>query len=388
MTRPFRWHHLGYRLLRVGLVVGLGLQAALVWPIPPSRGVDIAGREKELLAVRAQIAALGSRLQEIRGREHSLEQELDQVQAEFDLQKAQVDEASRALDLASAQVAASQVRVGELEKILAQIQQDLKRRLTGLYLLGRHGYLRLFFSMSPDENLLPAIRQLRFLVLRDRRTLDRYEATRAELAAEHQSLAQHREGVAAWQAQEKARLADLAAVRQRRAELLARVAAERQDLLAQQTNLQDRALHLTRFLNALLSGDQTALQGRPIQNYRGILDWPVRPDVLQPFGPRKDPRYRTEIPHHGVDLRTARGDKIHSIFPGEVIYAADFEGYGPMVVVHHPGKVFSLYAGLELLNVRKGDMVSLGDVLGTAAESLYFEIRVDNEPQDPARWMR
>jgi septal ring factor EnvC (AmiA/AmiB activator) len=33
-------------------------------------------------------------------------------------------------------------------------------------------------------------------------------------------------------------------------------------------------------------------------------------------------------------------------------------------------------------------VLSLGQVVGAAADSLYFEIRIDNKPEDPRLWMR
>jgi septal ring factor EnvC (AmiA/AmiB activator) len=49
--------------------------------------------------------------------------------------------------------------------------------------------------------------------------------------------------------------------------------------------------------------------------------------------------------------------------------------------------VFTLYAGLSELRRGRDDMVSLGDTVGLAADRLYFEIRVENHPEDPLSWM-
>jgi len=64
------------------------------------------------------------------------------------------------------------------------------------------------------------------------------------------------------------------------------------------------------------------------------------------------------------------------------------QGYGLTAVVHHPGRVFSLYAGLGELQVAAEDVLSLGQVIGIATDTLYFEIREENRPVDPARWLR
>jgi septal ring factor EnvC (AmiA/AmiB activator) len=70
------------------------------------------------------------------------------------------------------------------------------------------------------------------------------------------------------------------------------------------------------------------------------------------------------------------------------VFAAPFQGYGPTVIVQHPGRAFSLYAGLSELRVGKEGMLSLGDAVGLASDKLYFEIRVENRPEDPLDWLR
>jgi septal ring factor EnvC (AmiA/AmiB activator) len=94
------------------------------------------------------------------------------------------------------------------------------------------------------------------------------------------------------------------------------------------------------------------------------------------------------VPHNGVALATNPGAGIRVVFPGKALFAAPFQGYGNTVVVQHPGRVFSLYAGLSEVRVGKEDMLSLGDQVGLASDKLYFEIRVENRPEDPLKWLR
>ncbi|MFQ5350807.1 MAG: murein hydrolase activator EnvC family protein, partial [Thermoanaerobaculia bacterium] len=79
---------------------------------------------------------------------------------------------------------------------------------------------------------------------------------------------------------------------------------------------------------------------------------------------------------------------VRAIYPGRVVFAAPFEGYGQTVVVQHPGRVFTLYAGLARLGVRQDDIIKLGQTVGPAAARLYFEIREENRPVDPLDWLR
>lgn len=346
-------------------------------------------REQELQRIRAEIRRLQGRLAEVRSRESSLEDRLQRIRVELELQEAELGEATAAWELASSKVTAAEAKVGELELVLEGIRSDLKRRLAGLYRLGRQGYLRFFLTLKDNGQLLPAIRQLRFLARRDQLTIDRYDTARQRLADERVRLDAERLQTSEWQAREQERRDGLLALRRRQEEVVAEVARERRRLAARALELEEKERKLSRLIGTLLNDSAEPLQGTPIQDFRGVLDWPVRGSkVVVGFGPRKDPRYRTEVPHNGVDLALAPGAEVRAIFPGAVLYADDFEGYGNMVVVHHAGRVFSLYSRLLEVRVKKGDVVSLGDVLGLSADTIYFEVRVENQPEDPLSWLR
>ena len=71
-----------------------------------------------------------------------------------------------------------------------------------------------------------------------------------------------------------------------------------------------------------------------------------------------------------------------------MVFAEDFEGFGITVVVLHAGRVFTLYSGLASTRVVAQDVVSSGQALGRAASRLYFEVRVEDRPEDPLEWLR
>ncbi len=346
-------------------------------------------REAELVRIRQEIGRLEERLTQMAGRESGLTADLNRTRVELELQEQQLAEATAALELAAARAQAAQAKLEELEAALAHIRDDLHRRLTGLYRLGRQGYLRLFLAMDPDRNLLPAIRQLRYLVRRDQLAFDQYLATREEVGRERRRLAARHQEVEEWQQREAERRDSLRQLRRRQERLLEEVARERRRLAERSEELQDKERKLLRLIASLVGETSTPLTGTPIQEFRGVLDWPLRGEIVSHFGPRRDPRYNTEVPHNGIDIAVDESDgEIRTVFPGEVLFASQFEGYGQMVVVHHPGRVFTLYSGLSQISVAKGDVVSLGHVVGRAAGQVYFEIRLDNQAEDPLLWLR
>ena len=371
-------------MLRHRFLAGLAL-LALALPALPQPPLS---REQELATLRVEIGKLESRLGAARRLQRGLRGELEAADLELRLQEARLAEALVARDVSVRKAEEGEREVARLEASLQQAREGLRRRLGALYRLGRQGYVRFFLALRPDERLLPSIRLARYLARRDRAAVNRYQEARQRLALERDRLAAQREEFERWLAQEQARRRQLAAVRQRKAAVLTRVEREGRALAERASALSEREHKLSNLVDFLYGRTTSELSGTPIQQFRGVLDWPVPGEVSERFGFRLDPRYKTRVPHNGIDLSTEAASEVRAVFPGRVLYAAPFQGYGPTVIVHHPGRVFTLYAGLSELLVGAGGMVSLGDPVGLASDRLYFEIRVENRPEDPLHWLR
>jgi septal ring factor EnvC (AmiA/AmiB activator) len=183
-------------------------QPAAQSPMTPA----IASRERELAAVRAEIARLQARLQEEKQRRSGLQDELAAADLELQLQ-----EAATARDLAARRAAAGEGEVARQEQDVGNARRAMERRLTALYRLGRQGYLRLFLALDPRRPLLPSLRLMRYLARRDRQTFDRYREARERLARERDRLVAEREERQRWIEREAARRQELFASRARKA---------------------------------------------------------------------------------------------------------------------------------------------------------------------------
>ncbi len=374
--------------MALAVLVAGGVFAVEESPPQDAAASQTAARERELERIRGEIARLQAQFEKAKAAESGLTGDLERTSAELALQEQRLAEASAARDVAAAKVAESEQRVADLEARLVRLRDELRGSLVGLYRMGHNGYLRLFMALRPSDSMLPGIRLLRFIARRDANALESFRAAEAELAVERDGLLKERQEVEAWVAREQSRRGALAQLRSRQAEQLAGSRDEQARLSAERGELVDREQKLATFLD-LLARDVKDLGGKPIGDFRGILDWPLRGRVVHPFGPRLDPRYGTKVPHNGVDLAPeSAADEVRAVYPGRVLFAAPFEGYGTTVVVHHAGRGLTLYGGLVSTRVAKDDVVALGTALGGAGDVVYFEIRVDNKPEDPLPWLR
>ena len=112
--------------------------------------------------------------------------------------------------------------------------------------------------------------------------------------------------------------------------------------------------------------------------------WPVVGIVSSKFG------WRRRRFHAGIDIAADYGTPIVATAPGKVIYAGYKRGYGYMVVIYHGYGYTTVYAHMSGINVRKGDLVDRGTVIGFVGATgratgphLHYEVLKYGVRQDP-----
>ncbi len=115
------------------------------------------------------------------------------------------------------------------------------------------------------------------------------------------------------------------------------------------------------------------------------LAWPLLAPVGDGFGPRGD-RF-----HEGVDLRAPAGADVIAAAPGRVAWAGPRAGgWGELVTLANGRDVRTMYAHLSAVEVKVGEWVAGGAVLGRVGATgdatgphLHFEVRVGGAAIDP-----
>ena len=112
------------------------------------------------------------------------------------------------------------------------------------------------------------------------------------------------------------------------------------------------------------------------------------------FGDRRVYKYSngtndTSI-HAGVDFGVPTGTRVLACATGRVVLAANRVVTGNSVVIEHAPGVYSLYYHLDKIDVKEGDIVNSGELLGLSGATglatgphLHWEIRVNTENTDP-----
>ncbi len=116
----------------------------------------------------------------------------------------------------------------------------------------------------------------------------------------------------------------------------------------------------------------------------GDFCFPVRNMKTSPYG------WRWKRGHYGVDIRLRTGDPVRAAFSGTVRVAGRMGGYGNCIVVRHSNGLETLYGHLSKINVKHGQEVAAGEVIGLGGSTgrstgphLHFECRFLYQPFDP-----
>lgn len=113
------------------------------------------------------------------------------------------------------------------------------------------------------------------------------------------------------------------------------------------------------------------------------------------FGYRSDPIRRGRVEFHpGIDFKGRRGDAVKSTADGKVIIAGWFQGYGKCVKIRHKNNLETLYGHLSKVNVKEGQMVNTGQVIGQVGSTghstgnhLHYEVRKNGKPVNPGSYL-
>ena len=112
-------------------------------------------------------------------------------------------------------------------------------------------------------------------------------------------------------------------------------------------------------------------------------------------GERINPFYKVKIMHNGLDLIAPAGDPVHAAGDGVVTEVVKSrKGLGNVVTITHKGGYKTRYAHLADIEVRKGNRVKKGKVIGyvgvsgnSFAPHLHYEVCRDTSVMDPVHYM-
>ena len=124
------------------------------------------------------------------------------------------------------------------------------------------------------------------------------------------------------------------------------------------------------------------------------LRWPIRGRVNSEFGRRSSPWSGAAERHDGLDISVPLGTPVMCPAPGRVVVAGGGGDYGRHIMIDHGNGVRSLYGHMSKVDVRAGQLVEKGTVLGLTGSTgrstgphLHYELRVAGKAVNPRKFL-
>ncbi len=187
--------------------------------------------------------------------------------------------------------------------------------------------------------------------------------------------------------------------------ILAQQIMEEKLLQAEINNIQKQINSATGLFKSAKEKEETEKKllsmGGAVSN--NSLEWPVPSKYVTAY--YKDPTYPYKSSlgdHPAIDIRASQGTAIKAPAAGYVAKVAD-NGYGySYIMLMHANNVSTLYGHVSGFNVREGQYVKTGDVIGytggtpgtrgagpfTTGAHLHFEVRVNGATTNPLTYLK
>lgn len=381
---------LGSRRLR-GLIVCV----VLVANTAPLATPESDAKEAQLDALRERITGLRAEMRSKSGEKTELTRGLQSSEQ-------QIGRLARKLRVLEGRLMRQRQLLNDLrdeqadqQRALAGQRAALAHQVRAAYAMGRQERLRILLNQQDPATVS------RMMVYYDYLNRARAEKMRA-IRQRMSDLAETEKDIQ----REELMLAQLHDEQQRELAALNRSQVERQAVVAQLTReLQDQGQQLDRLqtdereLKTLIRGIEEALADIPAEHpqqqrfarLRGQLPWPAAGRITYTFGAPKLGSLRWD----GVMISAPEGREVRAVHHGRVAFADWLRGFGLLLIVDHGDGYMTLYGHNQSLFKEAGDWVDVNEPVALVGSSggreqsgVYFGIRHQGRPVNPAKWCR
>ncbi|KZX61377.1 murein hydrolase activator EnvC family protein [Stutzerimonas frequens] len=408
------------------------LALAFLCLLGPAVADERAAARQQIEAARQDIAELQKLLKQIEQEKSGVQKQLQTTESEMGQLEKQVDSLQQEIDRSEAELERLNEEKTTLEGARLEQQRLIGLQARAAYQNGRQEYLKLLLNQQNPEKFSRTLTYYDYLNKARLEQLDSFNETLRQLAnveadieAQQNLLAEKKDGLLE-------RRNQLAEVRKERQQTLAKLNS---DLSTRERKLQARRQEQAQFERVLKTIEETLARqareaeearqrellaerqrqqqrqagsaapsgpmvssagssfGGPFAQAKGKLPWPVDGRLVARYGTPRGGDARTKW--DGVLIGASAGTQVRAVHGGRVVFADWLRGAGLLVILDHGNGYLSLYGHNQSLLRDAGEIVKAGDPIATVGTSggqetaaLYFAIRQQGRPSDPAQWCR
>ena len=373
------------------------------------RAQDTSAQEAKKARLEREIAIIDKQLAENSSKSSAMLSNLTLIRKKISNRKSLVEESDRQIRTMSDNIYLKQRQINTLQARLDTLTSHYSRLILSAY---KNRDSRLWYMhILASENLGQAFR--RYSYFKNLSTQMNKEAK--EIRVMQDDLIKEREALAVMKKQAQAvkaeRVAELEKLRKEEAQadnVVKKLKKNRKTYQNQLAAKKKEVVALNREIERLVAAAMQSPSGtakkkqEPIDytlaeefsKNKGKLPWPADGPVVGRFGKHFHPVFKNlELPpNNGIDVAVAKGVDVKAVFKGVVKQVLVMPGYNQCVLIQH-GNYFTFYCKLKSVNVKAGQKVKTGDVIGNidtinGDTQLHFEVWKGTKPQNPESWLR
>jgi murein hydrolase activator len=357
---------------------------------------NISTQADDLESVQSKIADVKSDLDQART-------ESEKLQEELRVTEIIIGKESLKLKGLEEQIQKRYERLIQLNNIIKVHEQSLEierqylfSQLRSAYMNGRNDYLKLLLNQEDPTKIGRVLAYHDYYIRARTRSINSINDKVNLVDQLKTSIQTETESLEKLKQRQLEKKEELLAYRESRNLILGRLQDDIRIKGEELKSLREHEQKLAALLNKLdKSRKDTALFGdmQPFESFKGKLEWPTNGKILVSFGSQR--RKGTSLKWQGVKISARSGDDVRAIHNGKVIFADWFRNLGLLVIIDHDNGYMSLYGYNQGLLKKPGDWVlagepvaHVGDSGGQTTPGVYFEIRYQGNPLNPALWCK
>ncbi len=349
--------------------------------------------QARLQELQKSITELKERLQQVRNQRDGLKDDIRENESE-------IGDLLDKIESLKADIQDEQNKLGQLEDERKQLigqqitaKKQVAQQVRAAYLLGKQSQLKLLLNQNNPQQVSRVMGYYDAILASQNQQLGGYADNLEQLAELEPRLQAKKNSLALQRQRLEQQYQALTEKQQQRRSMVSKLSESLKSGDAQLENL----LIDEQRVQSLVSEIATVSRRRPppaigtaFAQRKGRLSWPADGRLLTRFG---NNRIGGKMKWQGVTIAANEGSPVAAIHDGQVVFADYLRGYGLLIILDHGDNYLSLYAHNQALtrslgeNVRVGDIIAqVGNTGGQDQAGLYFEIRYQGEPINPASW--
>ncbi len=352
-------------------------------------------KEQQLKQLRQQINTLKSTLKQQQSKKSRLEKEIQHSEQLIANTAQKLFNSRQEIQTLTKNLDKLNQRLQQHTQELMTQQKLLSGQLQASYSIGRQEYIKLLLNQQNPAKISRIMTYYDYFNQARSQQIDEVRQLLNSINADKQAISLARQNLANRQIQLEHEKRQLEQKQAQRNKLVVKLD---QDIAYQDKRLKDLLRdkqNLTRLIKQLKKAldDIPALPAeKPFYQQRGKLYWPARGKLKKLFN-----HWRSvgDVKWQGNIIHAKTGTPVHAISHGRIAYSDWLRGYGLIVIIDHGDGYMSLYAHNQALLKEVGDWVENNEIIATVGSSgglkqagLYFEIRHNGKPDNPARWCK